>query len=718
MEAFIGTLLLCIIPGMLAAAGYCYDLNNKKLKYKKVSKIVMFFLLLYYGVLAGVKSILGEAELTLIESFKDIEGKTYLHYALPLLLIGVLFVILLKYLDASHKVESFIELLDSVWLFILLIIYPIIGKISNWLYLCLGSISILITFFIFYKYNIRFDTNNEYKIRIKCALPIALFWIFSSILYFPSELFLTNISEFPMHYSVFISILLAQSIITLTIYVLVSTLFFTNNQFELFYTGLFSVTFTGYVQALFFNGRLYSLDGSKQGWGGGKIGINLILWALILSLIFLFKWKQKEKVGMVYRIICICFCLMQMVVVFNLIFSAKGLNENDHALTQDGFFDLHEDNNVLVFILDFFDSQIIEQILEQDENFLTPLCGFTYYPNTTSRYAFTNESVPYLLTGVEAENVSQFSLFQYTEYAFENSTFLNDIAGQGYEIGIYTEAHYLGENVKGIISNYEENIDKDYDIENIISLMSQSSKYKMAPFALKNIYCYDSGEVEKLAVKKNVYSTIDDLALYQDLCQSGLKIDADMEGKGAFRFYHMYGAHSPYKMTDELKELDSDSSTTAKEQMISQAKGSLKIVYEYIKQLKELGLYDNATIIITSDHGQNYLLEAERVKLAEELDFQGTSNPILFVKTAGQKDDRELAVSTAPLSHADLHATIIRACQGDSNMYGKAIDDYHEGEERERKFLYGRRDIPYREFTIRGDVRDINNWYLTYTDKK
>lgn len=717
MKAFVGIMILCVIPGILTAAGYSFDLKNKKLKSERIIKKCMFFILLYYGVLAGVKSILGEGSLTLIESFKDIEGMTYLHYAFPLVLIGAVLMIIFKRVSFGRNIDGFIELFDAVWLFAILVTYTFTGRVNNWTYLSLGVICCIFAAFL-EKRSILVHFDRDYKARMKYVVPVVLFWVVSSVLYFPSELFLTNVSEFPMQYSFFIGILLAQGVITLMVYMGIGTYFFTDVLFELFYTGLFSITFTGYIQTMLFNGRLNSLDGSAQEWSAVKIGINAVVWLLIMAVIFLFKTKQKEKAEAVYRTICICICLMQAVMTINLMFSAKDLNKKDSVLTREECFDLHKTNNVLVFILDFFDSQVIDQILEQDEKFLDPICDFTYYPNTTSRYAFTNESIPYLLTGVEAENVNQFSVFQYTEYAFENSTFLNDIADLGYEVGIYTEAHYLGEEVKDIIRNYSEDAEKIYHVDDIISLMGRSSKYKMAPFILKRFYWYDSGEIEKLAVKKNAYSTIEDLVFYKELCQNGIKINDSTEKKGVFRFYHLYGAHAPYQMTDELKDLDSNDRSTPREQMLSQARGSLKIVYEYIRQLKELGLYDQATIIITSDHGQNYLLEEERVKLAEELELKETSNPILFVKRAHQKESSELTVSTAPLSHTDLHATIIEACQGDSGKYGKTIDDYQEDEVRERKFLYGRADIPYREFVIRGDVRDIQNWYLIDADEE
>ena len=85
-----------------------------------------------------------------------------------------------------------------------------------------------------------------------------------------------------------------------------------------------------------------------------------------------------------------------------------------------------------------------------------------------------------------------------------------------------------------------------------------------------------------------------------------------------------------------------------------QAKGSMKIVEEYIKQLKELGQYDNTTIIITADHGYWYFIDRP---------LEETTSPYMLVKPAqsAELDAEPFKVSTAPVSHMDFPATVLKA---------------------------------------------------------
>lgn len=44
----------------------------------------------------------------------------------------------------------------------------------------------------------------------------------------------------------------------------------------------------------------------------------------------------------------------------------------------------------------------------------------------------------------------------------------------------------------------------------------------------------------------------------------------------------------------------------------AQGTGSLKIVYEYLEQLRALGKYEDTTIIITADHGVGKIVDTEK----------------------------------------------------------------------------------------------------------
>lgn len=139
-----------------------------------------------------------------------------------------------------------------------------------------------------------------------------------------------------------------------------------------------------------------------------------------------------------------------------------------------------------------------------------------------------------------------------------------------------------------------------------------------------------------------------------------------------------------------------------------QTLGSLKIVADYLAEMKRLGVYDSATVIVTADHGEWYLTPDE---------LAGPTSPLMLVKPATADGSREpLRTSDAPVSHMDFQATVIDAVGGDSAPYGQTV---FEIDDAGRTRLYymttsnGKHDTGIKEMEITGDVEDFSTWRFT-----
>lgn len=122
--------------------------------------------------------------------------------------------------------------------------------------------------------------------------------------------------------------------------------------------------------------------------------------------------------------------------------------------------------------------------------------------------------------------------------------------------------------------------------------------------------------------------------------------------------------------------------------------------------MKELGLYEEATIIITADHGQ---WEATMGDITEP------SSPIMLVKPKGASAGACL-ISDTRTGHVDYPATVIEAVGGDSSKYGLTVFDEHD--ENRVRYYYttthdGKIDGDIKEYEITGRALDFDSWYLT-----
>ena len=270
-----------------------------------------------------------------------------------------------------------------------------------------------------------------------------------------------------------------------------------------------------------------------------------------------------------------------------------------------------------------------------------------------------------------------------------------DIRQQGFDLGVYTGAYLVSSELYDSISNYDTEVEKHYDIGGTMYTMWKCAMYKTSPFVLKNRYSYYSDDIAAIVKAPQVWDTENDSLFWERLRAEGLTVSDDYTK--AYRFYHMHGAHEPYTFSDNMKY----DKTGRESGLYSQIRGSMKIVYEYMEQLRALGKYDDATIIITADHGQQTDFIEETGKP------QKVSSPVIMIKEPHQTGS-QLAVSDVPVSQAEMLASMVRSMGMDHRKYGDALDEVADDNKGERVFinLYPE----FVKYTIVGDVWDIGNW--------
>lgn len=275
----------------------------------------------------------------------------------------------------------------------------------------------------------------------------------------------------------------------------------------------------------------------------------------------------------------------------------------------------------------------------------------------------------------------------------------------------------MTESVAQTVDNYRENAGSTrihYSAKGIVKALLTCVAYRDAPSVMKAVlwfYADDFNEIVLLSDQGSGDSSFDnlpsmivmnDLLFYKKLTENSLSISAQGYD-GCLRLYHMKGAHPPITYDENLKVNKGATRT-------QQAKGCLKIIYEYIRQLQEMELYSNTTIIITADHGE--------VRSNVDPATRKAISPILFVKPAGAGEESALAHSDAPVSHADFQATVIEAVGGDHKAYGNTFFEISENDPRTRYFYMPvlnsqGKEVQLLEYSINGDVKNFSNWLFT-----
>ena len=252
-----------------------------------------------------------------------------------------------------------------------------------------------------------------------------------------------------------------------------------------------------------------------------------------------------------------------------------------------------------------------------------------------------------------------------------------------------------------VVDNFADDVDQKVGIWEFGDLLYRAARYKSLPYILKNNFYYDTYDFSNIIKSDNLL--MDDYTFYGKLKNQKLSYD-ELAGK-SFKIYHLRGAHPAFDMNEYV--VKSEDAT-----IYTQGMGSLKIVYEYLEQMKDLGLYDDATIIITADHGQNFN-DGYRQNELSALNMSKCSNPILFIKEPSSNKDKAMDISHKEITQLNLIQSISDYCEYGINKVSVGIDDVGDTEHVERCMIYRRsKDIPFQKYVVNGYVKDFSNWQL------
>jgi len=184
---------------------------------------------------------------------------------------------------------------------------------------------------------------------------------------------------------------------------------------------------------------------------------------------------------------------------------------------------------------------------------------------------------------------------------------------------------------------------------------------------------------------------------YDAIKDTGVSINEKYSS--AYRFYHMYGSH-PGATVNENAEYE-------KGVTLPQAlRGDMKIIKTYLQQLKDLGVYDNSTIIITADHG----------RYTGEMTAPQTC--LMLVKEAGADSTKPIKTSNASVSHENLFATVLNALGEKSDKFETPISKVKEGSTNTRYTYHTERgkdglESALQEYEVKGNADDLDNYSKT-----
>lgn len=502
---------------------------------------------------------------------------------------------------------------------------------------------------------------------------------------------------------------------------------FKKRAFVVVVAVVFSVALSCYTQALFMNVGLPQADGGVVHWDDYTTitVLSAAAWIALIavSVVAVIRYPRKAQMG--FCLVALALVVVQGAGVASLFVGESGASNvagRTMMVSEKGLLDVSAKTNVVEFVLDNYDTALLEQAVSEEPEMFDGFEGFTWFKDSAGSMIPTRYGNVFLLTGVLPREDEPFSAFLANRYA--RSPYLGDIRKAGYDVGVYSDT--LGEQYLSAdeaiqhLYRYTSNIvplDRDaMDVPATAASLLRCALYRDLPWLVKPLAWFYTDEVNRsmfgsgrAASDKTPY-LMDDGSLLSRLRTEGLSTN---DQDASYRYIHVIGAHDPFSLDRNGEEVGAGNSNP-----LDQAIGSMKIVETYIKELKQLGVYDQTTVIVTTDHGSWWCQEGE---------IDQPKSPIVLFKPAASVAggrDKPLAVSESPVSAGDILATVEEVIGApNSASFGESLVDkvedgshYRKGEQTRCFYMTtsdGVHDQKIQKYAINGDARDLCSWSRT-----
>jgi len=521
------------------------------------------------------------------------------------------------------------------------------------------------------------------KTIVSAYIAITVFVVFTCFLYGPYSLYLSNSEEFWFSLSDITRVILAVSAIAMIVSIAVLMIVPVKTGWflcrVLLGIGLGLYIQGNYINISYGNGVM---DGTPIQWQDyTRYGLaDTAVWAACLAVPFVLehilkKYKKQDLYKKAVIAIPVFLTVIQIPAFAVQLVSYKPESYSEITITKKGEFDLSPEDNTIIFVLDTMDEVYYQDFVKENPEYTKILEGFIHYDNTLSSGAHTTIGFPSMFTGIPFTKEDTYS--KYKEEVWADSSPLKMLSSKGYDVGMYSEAILFSEVNADYFSNFNAQQASVGSWKYFARKVYQLVSARFFPHYLKKYVWMDTAEFDDAMEKSSNYS-INDPRFISDYRENGISILKDDDK--CVRVYHMRGAHKPYLVDGNgLKKEGAEREETVQ--------GCFTMIGEYLESLKDLGLYDKSTIIITADHGDLHIAE----------------RPVFLFK---EKDERgEYKTDHSPVSMFDL-AVYLATQAGETlekQQYGEDFRLLKENDIRERHMF----------LNTTGNSRSIIEEYVT-----
>jgi hypothetical protein len=586
-------------------------------------------------------------------------------------------------------------------------------------------------------------------------LIVASVSVFTLFFFNPARIFIGNFMEFSYSFRQTALFFLALSLFlaaVLSAVVLASVRRAKTRR--LIVSLLLTAAFLVWVQGNIILWQYGVLDGAEIQWK------SLVRYGIVDSLVWIvFLAFSLWKADLVFRFsrhICAVLAVIQLLSVLQAwVVMPKDQDFKRQESNADTLFTFSSHVNVIILVLDTFQSDFFQDIIRDDADLKASFEGFTYFRNALAGSDGTMVSIPHMLTAINYDNsmpylefvkrsflgnslpkvlkdygftTDLFPIYDYSIYAglpeasssrkklidwgafLKEQAFIADLAlfrgvPHFLKMGVYNRQRWL---ISGLVTSFQE-LKEDGDA--VKAGKPPSSRTYTGKFA------------QELKNSKQLIGKNRDARFINTMVASSATID----GTDAFKFYQLNGVHLQLVMDENLKYVPQPPTRAA---MKRQGTGILKIAAIFLEKLRQMKVYDNSLIFIVGDHGAGLAetginntdygtrFNKEGPYKGCFQNFKSAGIPLVLVKRVGSHG--ALRTSDAPVSLGDIPQTVAGELRLAAGFPGKSMFKVRGNEKRERiyrAFVGDQENVrylaPLYEYSVNGFSWDDTSWKET-----
>jgi len=437
---------------------------------------------------------------------------------------------------------------------------------------------------------------------------------------------------------------------------------------------IWGVLAAAYVQTLFLNSGMEVMMGQHTDYTALSAAniLNLLIWAAIilipLCIYIIFKLKKrafKYEKAFIFSLVIISG--MQVAGLVSTAASTnipEGYDRDPVYFSYESVVSFSTEKNIFVFVLDAFDVILMRQTLELYPHLQDYLDGFTFYENNTSEYFDTTASVTSMLT--QHHILPRESGWTYIERAWDRRVYIDTLVENGFDVNLFIDRRNFSKNelLKNRVKNTRYVDEIGINLRPLLYITTRLSLGRISPYLFKNAMLSSIGPefgrtffyveiYDEAASFIPVVNFSSDMRFFHFILQADFS--ADNEDK-VFTFMHLNSAHSSGDRNEPASpgyHINDNGDIQWGGNQTDIIRANFEKFNFFFGKMKELGVYDNSTIIILGDHGFRETIP-ETVSLLIKPE---NSNAIFSVDTAAELSALYLPSSILNAAGVDYEET-------------------------------------------------------------